>query len=157
MSPPDVLILDAEGRPAELPNVAPPPAAPSTTAAADGTALVGVPAAAGQASGPARIIRHPDEGHRLRQGEVLVAPSTDPGWTPLFLRASAIVMEVGGYASHGAIVAREYGLPAVVNVAGVLDVVADGQMLIVDGNSGRVILGVKSGAAGAATTRTRSG
>ena len=52
----------------------------------------------------------------MRPGEILITPSTDPGWTPLFLRAAAVVMEVGGYLSHGAIVAREYGLPAVVNI-----------------------------------------
>jgi pyruvate,water dikinase len=72
---------------------------------------------------------------------VLVAPSTDPGWTPLFLRASALVLEVGGYLSHGAIVAREYGLPAVANVPGVLAAVHDGQRLTVDGDAGRVELG----------------
>lgn len=66
----------------------------------------------GVSAGRARVLHHPDEGHRLRPGEILIAPSTDPGWTPLFLRASAVVAEVGGYLSHGAIVAREYGLPS---------------------------------------------
>ncbi|MFZ5643153.1 MAG: PEP-utilizing enzyme [Bacillota bacterium] len=64
--------------------------------------------AAGKASGKARIILHPDQGGKLMHGEILVAPSTDPAWTPLFLKASAIVMENGGYLSHGSIVAREY-------------------------------------------------
>jgi pyruvate,water dikinase len=68
-----------------------------------------------------------------------VAPSTDPGWTPLFLRAGAVVMETGGYISHGAIVAREYGLPAVVNLPGILQHIADGDRLIVDGDLGEVI------------------
>ena len=67
-------------------------------------------------------------------------PSTDPAWTPLFLRASAVVMEVGGYLSHGAIVAREYGLPAVVNVPHALTAVEDGQVLTVDGDTGEVQL-----------------
>jgi len=71
---------------------------------------------------------------------VLVAPSTDPGWTPLFLRASAVVMEVGGYLSHGAIVAREYGIPAVVNLPGLLSSVKDGQRLVVDGDAGTITL-----------------
>src|SRR5262249_11678090 len=93
----------------------PPPRLPP-----EGGGLVGVGVAAGRASGAARILRHPDEGRRLQKGEVLVAPTTDPGWTPLFLRASALVLEVGGYLSHGAIVAREYGIPAVVNLPGVL-------------------------------------
>ena len=72
---------------------------------------------------------------------MLVAPSTDPGWTPLFLRASAVVMEVGGYLSHGAIVAREYGLPAVVNVREALTAIPDGGLVEVDGDAGEVIVG----------------
>lgn len=107
------------------------------TADASG-ALRGVAVSAGKAEGPARLIRHPREGTALKKGEVLVAPSTDPAWTPLFLRASAVVMEVGGYLSHGAIVAREYGIPAVVNVAGALTTFRDGQQLLVDGDQGRV-------------------
>ena len=101
-------------------------------------ALLGVAVSSGQAGGPARLIRHPSEGAALQRGEVLVAPSTDPAWTPLFLRASAVVMEVGGYLSHGAIVAREYGIPAVVNVAGAMEYFQDGQILQVDGDNGKV-------------------
>ncbi|MGH2355258.1 MAG: PEP-utilizing enzyme, partial [Chloroflexota bacterium] len=78
---------------------------------AGGEVFVGLGVAAGQAAGPARVILHPSEGRRLEKGDVLVAPTTDPGWTPLFLRAAALVMETGGYLSHGAIVAREYGIP----------------------------------------------
>jgi pyruvate,water dikinase len=100
--------------------------------------LRGLAAAAGQASGPARIIRHPDEGGRLQRGDILVAPSTDPGWTPLFLRCAGLVTEVGGYLSHGAIVARELGLPAVLNVPHVLDLVEDGEVITVDGNAGSI-------------------
>ena len=73
------------------------------------------------------------------QGDILVAPSTDPGWTPLFLRASAIVMETGGFLSHGAIVAREYGIPAVANVPGILKALEDGELITVDGSGDRVI------------------
>jgi pyruvate,water dikinase len=98
----------------------------------------GIAVSAGHASGAARVITSPQDGARLSQNEILVAPSTDPGWTPLFLRASAIVMETGGYLSHGAIVAREYGLPAVVNIPGVLAAVRDGEMLTVDGDEGTV-------------------
>lgn len=142
-APPDIFILDAQGRPATLAAVAgaAPQAAAPAVRAPGGGALTGVAVAAGRASGPARIIRHPDEGHRLQPGDVLVAPSTDPGWTPLFLRAAAVVMEVGGYLSHGAIVAREYGLPAVVNIPGLLDAVQDGQTLTVDGDTGEVRVG----------------
>jgi phosphohistidine swiveling domain-containing protein len=104
-----------------------------------GRILKGVGVAAGRASGTVRIVRHPGENIKLKNGDVLVAPSTDPGWSPLFLRAKALVMEVGGYNSHGAIVAREYGIPAVVNVPGVMKVLEDGEPLTVDGDEGKVI------------------
>jgi pyruvate,water dikinase len=70
-----------------------------------------------------------------------VAPATDPAWTPLFLRAAAVAAEVGGYLSHTAIVAREYGLPAVVNIPDLLATVHDGQPVTVDGNAGVIELG----------------
>ncbi|HEV2123336.1 MAG TPA: PEP-utilizing enzyme, partial [Chloroflexota bacterium] len=107
--------------------------------ASSGHIFDGIGVAAGRADGAARVIHNPREGHRLQKGEVLVAPTTDPGWTPLFLRASALVMETGGYLSHGAIVAREYGIPAVANVPGVLDEVHDGDQLTVDGDRGQVL------------------
>jgi pyruvate,water dikinase len=99
----------------------------------------GIAASPGQVTGPARLIHHPSESARLLPGEILVAPSTDPGWTPLFLRASAIVMETGGYLSHGAIVAREFGLPAAVNLPGILNSLKDGEILTVDGDTGSVL------------------
>jgi pyruvate,water dikinase len=102
--------------------------------------LSGVGVAAGRGAGPARLIRHPREGHRLAKGDVLVAPSSDPGWTPLFLRSPALVMEIGGYLSHASIVAREYGIPAVVNVPGVMETVRDGQRVEVDGDAGSITL-----------------
>jgi len=79
-----------------------------------------------------------DEGARVLPGEVLVAPFTDPGWTPLFTAAAAVVMDFGGMLSHGAIVAREYGLPAVVNVGPATRRLRTGQRVRVDGNSGLV-------------------
>jgi pyruvate,water dikinase len=100
--------------------------------------LRGLAAAPGVGRGPARLIRHPAEGARLQRGDVLIAPSTDPGWTPLFLRCSAVITEAGGLLSHGAIVARELGLPAVVNVAGVFEALTDGDEVCVDGNRGIV-------------------
>jgi phosphohistidine swiveling domain-containing protein len=143
-TPPDSFICDAQGRPAELPAAENEgmPTAHHVRGQASGKAreLHGVAASPGQATGRARIIRHPSEGRLLRAGEVLVAPSTDPGWTPLFLRACAVVMETGGYLSHGAIVAREFGLPAVVNLPGLLEVVQDGQSVLVDGDRGCIIL-----------------
>lgn len=100
--------------------------------------MSGVGAAAGIATGTARLIHHPAEGNRLRQGDVLVAPSTDPGWTLLFIKAAAIIMETGGYLSHGSIVAREFGVPAVVNVPGVMRAICEGQTVYVDGNTGKI-------------------
>ncbi len=105
-----------------------------------GDFLPGVAAVGGKACGIARLIRHPEEGNRLQPGDILVAPSTDPGWTPLFLKACAIVMETGGYLSHGSIVAREFGVPAVVNVPGVMRIIKDGQKIVVDGDEGKVFL-----------------
>ena len=103
-----------------------------------GSGLRGIGVAAGVALGTARLIKSPEEGGRLSVGDVLVAPSTDPAWTPLFLNASAIVMETGGYLSHGSIVAREYGIPAVVNIEGLFEAIKDGDQLSVDGNQGVV-------------------
>ena len=74
----------------------------------------------------------------MTQGEILVAPVTDPGWTPLFLTAAGLVMEVGGAVSHGAIVAREYGIPAVVGVRDATSLIKTGETIRVDGNEGRV-------------------
>jgi len=99
---------------------------------------IGVGVSGGAAEAAARVVLHPGEGARLGRGEILVAPSTDPGWTPLFLRASALVTETGGFLSHGATVAREYGIPAVVNIAGIVKEIADGERLRVDGDAGTV-------------------
>ena len=71
---------------------------------------------------------------------MLVAPSTDPGWTPLFLTAAGLVMEMGGAMSHGAVVAREYGIPAVVGVPGATEHIVTGQHVTVDGAAGTVII-----------------
>jgi pyruvate,water dikinase len=109
-------------------------------ALSSGDCMQGVAAATGKASGVARLIKHPGEGNRLQPGDVLVAPSTDPGWTPLFLKACAVVMETGGYLSHGSIVAREFGVPAVVNIPGVMKVIKEGQKVVVDGDEGKVLL-----------------
>lgn len=99
---------------------------------------IGIAVSPGMARGTARIIRTPKDAAYLKEGDVLVAPSTDPGWTPLFLRSSAIVMETGGFLSHGAIVAREYGLPAVANIPSVLSQLESGEWIEVDGTRGTV-------------------
>ena len=76
----------------------------------------------------------------MQPGEILVAPSTDPGWTPLFLKVAGLVVETGGQMSHGAIVAREFALPAVVNLPGILNVIKTGDEIEVDGLRGVVRL-----------------
>jgi pyruvate,water dikinase len=108
------------------------------TIVSNGQVWRGIGVSSGRATAVARTIRHPDEGRWLGLGEILVAPSTDPGWTPSFIRASAVVMETGGYLSHGAIVAREYGLPAVVNIPDILSHIKDGETLTVDGDAAKV-------------------
>ena len=105
--------------------------------AADG-ALAGSPASAGTVTAAARVILDP-VGARLEPGEILVAPSTDPGWTPLFLTAGGLVMEMGGANSHGAVVAREYGIPAVVGVPDATRLISTGQKIRVDGGAGTVV------------------
>ncbi|MDQ0616636.1 PEP/pyruvate-binding domain-containing protein [Arthrobacter globiformis] len=116
---------------------------PETLLTAFGTAagaLSGSPASAGTVTAPARVILEPVGAH-LEPGEVLVAPSTDPGWTPLFLTAGGLVMEMGGPNSHGAVVAREYGIPAVVGVADATSLLRTGQEVTVDGGAGTVLPG----------------
>ncbi|UXI70685.1 PEP/pyruvate-binding domain-containing protein [Tahibacter amnicola] len=98
----------------------------------------GVVVASGFAKGAAVLAHHPGEALNLAAGSVLVAPATDPSWTPAFFKASAIVMETGGYLSHGAIVARELGIPAVANVPGILGALKSGDDLEVDANQGLV-------------------
>jgi phosphohistidine swiveling domain-containing protein len=109
-----------------------------STVRAEGT-LQGAPASPGIVTAPARVILDPHNA-RLEPGEILVAPSTDPGWTPLFLKAAGLVMEVGGVMAHGAIVAREYGIPAVVGVAGATERIPTGSRITVDGTAGTVVI-----------------
>ncbi len=90
--------------------------------------------------GTARIIRSIAETARLAPGDILVTQATDPGWTPIFPLVSGIVLEIGGQLSHGAIIAREYAIPAVINTQGALQSIRDGQTIVVDGTLGRVYL-----------------
>ncbi|WP_243645288.1 PEP-utilizing enzyme [Natrarchaeobius chitinivorans] len=102
----------------------------------DTDGLVGIPTASGVAEGQARVIEEPSDA-TLETGEILVAPHTDPGWTPLFLNAAGLVTNNGGKMTHGSIVAREYGIPSVV-VAGATKQIETGQRIRVDGNRGVV-------------------
>ena len=100
-------------------------------------AMVGSAASAGVVTGIARVIRDPTE-EVLHKGEILIAPFTDPGWTPLFVNAAGLVMEVGGMMTHGSVVAREYGIHAVVCVPGVTRTIQTGMRVRVDGTRGWV-------------------
>ncbi|MCP3999013.1 MAG: hypothetical protein GY722_28715 [bacterium] len=92
----------------------------------------------GQATGTVRVVASLADGVRLEPGDVLVAHSTDPSWTPLFLSAGAVILETGGPLSHASIVAREFGLPAVVNVPAATRTLIDGETVLVDGTAGIV-------------------
>jgi rifampicin phosphotransferase len=115
------------------------PEAVAAGAARGDGALSGSPASTGTVTGRARVVLDPVGAH-LEPGEILVAPSTDPGWTPLFLTAGGLVMEMGGAMSHGAVVAREYGIPAVVGVPEATNKIETGQLITVDGAAGLVSL-----------------
>mgnify|MGYP002632054570 CR=1 FL=1 len=102
--------------------------------------LVGQPISPGTVRGTVRILRSLDDAGKLQPGDILVARATDPGWTPLFLTAKGLILELGSVLSHGAVVAREYGLPAVVNVDGATRRLKDGMIVTVDGDRGRVVV-----------------
>lgn len=102
--------------------------------------LRGIPVSPGIVTGPARVILRTDDHEQVLPGEILVAPFTDPAWTPYFVPAAGVVMDQGGILSHGSIVAREYGLPAVTNVGSATRLIRTGDRIQVDGNQGRVII-----------------
>jgi pyruvate,water dikinase len=89
---------------------------------------------------PARVLLGPEDFDAMKPGEVLVAVTTTPAWTPLFAMASAVVTDIGGPLSHSSIVAREYGIPAVMAARGATHHIQSGQMVTVDGNAGTVTL-----------------
>jgi len=101
-------------------------------------AVTGIPASPGRATGPARILRCADDFDSLHEGDVLVAPLTTPAWTPLFNLAAAIVIEGGTVLAHASMVAREFGLPAVVSAHAATSLLLDGELVTVDGSTGAV-------------------
>jgi len=109
--------------------------------AAEDILLTGSPGSPGHASGSARIVRDSTEFGKLQPGDVLVAPVTNPAWTPLFRQAAAVVVDTGGPASHAAITAREYGVPAVMGTLNGTQKLRDGQQVRVDGSRGLVLKG----------------
>ena len=100
-------------------------------------ALRGVGASAGRVTGPARVVHDPATAY-LEPGDILVAATTDPGWTPLFLTAAALVTETGAIMAHGPTVAREYGIPAVICIPSATEKIKTGQLITVDGAAGTV-------------------
>jgi pyruvate,water dikinase len=107
---------------------------------APGEYLQGLGISPGRARGTVRVLRSLAEVDKLRSGDILVARGVDPGWTPLFLTLGGLVLELGSMLSHAAVVAREYGLPAVVNIEGATHILEDGMEITVDGDRGRVLL-----------------
>ncbi|MFI7195191.1 PEP-utilizing enzyme [Nocardia nova] len=111
---------------------------PVVDVAMSGEVLSGLPACAGVTTGIARVILDPEEAVDLEPGEILVAPLTDPGWTPLFTSAEAVVVNVGAVMSHAAIVSRELGIPCVLGVKDATKRIRTGTRLTVDGGAGTV-------------------
>ncbi|MDI6857053.1 MAG: PEP-utilizing enzyme [Dehalococcoidia bacterium] len=134
---------EAKNRDVRLPGTFtgyPTPLASEATAESQGNVLRGLPVAPGRVTGPARLVLDPRIDAAIRPGEILVAPVTDAAWTPLFVMAAGIVVDIGGTLSHGSIVAREFGRPAVVNTRIGTKVIETGQIITVDGSQGLVIL-----------------
>ena len=102
--------------------------------------LDGIPVSPGKVTGRARVITDPRRHAEIKPGEILVAPVTDAAWTPLFVTAGAIVVDVGGPLSHGSIVAREFGIPGVLSVGMATRLIKTGQVVTVDGDCGKVYL-----------------
>jgi pyruvate,water dikinase len=113
---------------------------PARTLQKAGDVITGVGASSGQVSAPARLLHGPDDFASMQPGEVLVARMTTPAWTPLFAMASGVVTDVGGPLSHSSIVAREYGIPAVLGTGVATQRVSSGQQVKVDGDAGTVTL-----------------
>ena len=104
----------------------------------DGALVAGTPASAGTYRGPVRVIRGPDDFHRVRRGDVLVCPTTAPSWSAILGQVGAVVTDHGGMLSHPAIVAREFGIPAIVGTTDGTSILADGDVVLVDGTAGTV-------------------
>jgi pyruvate,water dikinase len=121
IAPPDIIFGDE-----------PPPLDPEP-----GRALKGIPTSRGNYTGPARVLQGIQDMGKVQGGDVLVIPYSDVGWTPLFTKAGAVIAESGGILSHSAIIAREYGIPAVVSVPGACQLV-DGTLVTVDGYRGEI-------------------
>ena len=112
------------------------------------TVIKGVGAGPGRVTAPACVLRGPEDFDQMVVGRVLVASTTTPAWTPLFAMASGVVTDIGGPLSHGSIVAREYGIPAVMGTGSATKLIESGQIITVCGDTGEVLLANGSGATG---------
>ncbi len=101
--------------------------------------MSGMAISPGVVTGAVKVLRNPHE-KSVNKGDVLVAYTTDPGWTPLFVNAAAVLLEVGGVLQHGAVIAREYGKPCVAGIDGLMTKLSDGQRVEVDGTAGVIRL-----------------
>jgi pyruvate,water dikinase len=108
--------------------------------------LRGIPISGGLVIGPVRFVRSMEDWNRVCRGDILVVSVIDPGMAPLFGVAAGLVAEMGGTLSHGAIIAREYGLPAVANVSGVIASLKEGDQISLDAERGEIIVQVRAGA-----------
>jgi pyruvate,water dikinase len=128
-------IISGEARPnSEWPEAGSRPVA----GLAVGDRIVGVPGCPGRAKGRARVVLHPTNPAALEPGDILVAPATDPSWTPLFVPAAAVVVDVGAALSHAVIVSRELGIPCVPSAVDATRRIPDGAIVEVDGDNGTV-------------------
>jgi rifampicin phosphotransferase len=106
------------------------------------TVLRGFAVSPGRVSAPASVIHSPEDFSRMEPGTILVCPTTTPAWTPLFSQARGLVTDVGGVLAHGSIVAREFGIPAVLGTGEASKRISHGQLITVDGDRGLVLLGL---------------
>ena len=122
---------------------------PAATEKQSGPVIKGAAVGAGSVTATARVLHDPSDFTQMQPGDVLVAAITTPAWTPLFALASAVVTDIGGPMSHGSIVAREYGIPAVLGTGVATKRIVSGQQIRVDGDAGTVTLLDEVGARGA--------
>jgi pyruvate,water dikinase len=106
----------------------------------DGLGLRGIAASGGVVTGTARVCRSLDEISRVKKGDILITKATDPAWTTVFSIISGVVVETGGVVSHAVMISREFGIPCVANLTQACDLIPDGQMITVDGTSGRALI-----------------
>ena len=114
---------------------------PAAAESQTGNTLKGIGASTGRVTAPACVLAGAEDFGRMRPGDVLVSATTTPAWTPLFAMASAVVTDIGGPLSHGSIVAREYGIPAVMGTGVATRRIRSGQTVTVDGAAGTVTIG----------------